>query len=207
MQLDNLNESQAAKAIVDIAVAKLEAVLDDYMERNGSKDLTLPDVRRLFLKHARDEPRLRTLTTTFVSFLVEWDYRLTMIDLSKAASREPFFTHLFKGCLLFESLIKASVKGEKYKEKTLGRLLKEPCILQALGIDAVCASKGTFEEIIQVLKPTEPIREAIKCTLSTRNRLGHNLDLDVKSLNGEKYGQLACNIAASCLHAISRLYR
>jgi hypothetical protein len=105
MHLDNKTEQQAAKQVVDIVVRRLETALDDYAKRKGCKSLTVDDVRKHFLNHL-SRPHLRTLTATFISFLAEWDYRLQMIDLAQDVSREPFFTHLFKGCLLFESLLK-----------------------------------------------------------------------------------------------------
>jgi hypothetical protein len=42
---------------------------------------------------------------------IEWDYRSTLIELRPGdGTAEPFFIHLFKGCVLFESLLKANPK-------------------------------------------------------------------------------------------------
>jgi hypothetical protein len=57
MQLDSQNQKQAALAIVKVAVNKLQAVIDNYTTRGGSEPLTLPDVRKHFLKHVLDEKR------------------------------------------------------------------------------------------------------------------------------------------------------
>jgi hypothetical protein len=223
MRLDKTGQGEAAQQIVDIVVDKLKAALKDYTDRKGSKPLTLDDVREHFLNH-QERPHLRTLTTTFVSFLAEWDYRSAMIDLPDAeVSREPFFTHLFRGCLLFESLLKDKMpppveppwltrlwtkffrrKGRVASYTTLGPLLK--INRQALGIGRVKASSSTFEEILPELKSNEPLRAAIQCAARVRNTLGHDLAWAAQSLDRERYDLLTSNIAASCLHAIACLY-
>jgi hypothetical protein len=128
MRLVHANDGYlAADPIVDMIVTKLEAALRTYAERQGKEDLTLAALREHFLDHLQQRrPQLRSLTTTFVSFLAEWDYRLKMIDLTDpSVSREPFFTHLFRGCLLFESLLKEN-PAVPVSGKTLGPVLDNP---------------------------------------------------------------------------------
>jgi hypothetical protein len=66
---------------------------------------------------------------------------------------------------------------------------------------------NSFELIVQSLNPSQPIDEAIQCTGKTRNTLGHNLAWLATSLDMDKYNFLAGNIAVSCLHVLSCLYR
>jgi hypothetical protein len=198
------DKGEAAKGVVQIILKKLEAALDDYRDREGSrKGLTLDKVREHFLNHL-NQPHLRTLTTTFVSFLAEWDYRLQMIGLANPeVSREPFFTHLFRGCLLLESLLK-----EKAPDQTamLWALVNRH-LQRRLGITKTLRSSSvTFEAILQQLSPKQTIEDAIQCTMQTRNKLGHNLFWAVTSLTRNNYDLLAQNISVSCLHAIARLY-
>jgi hypothetical protein len=208
MQLDNRKQAQAAIGIVNIAVRKLEEMIHDYNEREGSKYLTLPNVRDNFLKHCIEcqEKYLRTVATTFVSFLLEWDYRLQMIDLSTAASHEPFFMHLFKGCLLFESLLKMNPKQTVHKRDTLGELLGDACLLKRLHIEKINNSSHTLDQIAGSVVPRQCVQAAADCTLQTRNRLAHNLGLAVPSLDQQRYELMGKNIFSSCLHAISLLY-
>jgi hypothetical protein len=213
---------EAATPVVEIIVKRLGAALDDYHDRDGSRrSLTLPDVREHFLNHL-ERPHLRTLTTAFVSFLAEWDYRLQMIDLpTVGVSREPFFTHLFRGCLLFESLLRDKAPlnppeswSEYFRRKlrlrtrvrhnTLGYLLRVH--RNALNIGRVRTSSSSFEGILSDLRSREPLRGAIRCTARTRNTLGHDLAWVAQSLDRQSYNLLASNISASCLHAIARLY-
>lgn len=209
MQLDNRKQGQAAIDIVNIALRKLEEMILDYNEREGSRYLTLADVRDNFLKHCIEcqERYLRTVATTFVSFLLEWDYRLQMIDLSTTASHEPFFMHLFKGCLLFESLLKMNPGQRVCKRDTLGELLGNACVLKRLRIEKIDNSSDTLDQIVGSVVPRQTVQVAVGCSLQTRNRLAHNLGLAVPSLDQQRYDLLGKNIFSSCLHAISLLYR
>jgi hypothetical protein len=126
MRLENENPNQRALPIVIAAAKKIEAAIDNYNNRSGSKALTMDHVRQRFLRHVleKGEPRLRTITTTFISFFFEWDYRVKLIELSEVGSREPFFAHLFRGCLLFESLLKENTT-KSLKGGTLESSLKK----------------------------------------------------------------------------------
>ena len=210
MRLEKTQET-AAQQVVDIVVAKLEAALKNYIGRDGSREnLELKNVRNHFLDHLQ-RPHLRTLTSTFISFLAEWDYRLKMIDLTDpSVTREPFFTHLFRGCLLFESLLKenpaAPVQGD-----TLGRIFykeKNTQLKKLLRIDKVdTSSPPDFETLVRCIKsPNEPLGKAFEHTIKARNKLGHSLAWPVQSLDRNKYDLLANTIASSCLHAIACLY-
>jgi hypothetical protein len=198
----------AAQQVVDIVVAKLEAALKNYIGRDGSREnLELKNVREHFLDHLQ-RPHFRTLTSTFISFLAEWDYRVKMIDLThQDVSREPFFTHLFRGCLLFESLLKENPVVQVNKTDKLGNILKMPQLKSRLGIinkiDTYCPD---FEKHVQLLTANTPPETAIECTVKTRNALVHNLVWATQSLNQERYDLLANDIASSCLHAIACLY-
>jgi hypothetical protein len=197
----------AASPIVAAVIDKIEATLIDYNGRAGHRILTLDDIRRHFLTHvlAAQQPHLRTLTTTFISFFFEWGYKSQLIEVSEAGSREPFFTHLFRGCLLFESLLKENPIKRPIK-KTLGPVLQE--LLTELQISApLTISSPSFESILSSLTASQSISDAIVSTGKTRNTLGHNLAWVAASMDATRYNLLTGNIAASCLHAISCLYR
>jgi hypothetical protein len=208
MRLEKTELGEAAQQVVNIVIAKLGAALEDYVGRKDSrKNLTLDHVREHFLDHLQ-RSSLRTLTTTFISFLAEWDYRLQMIDLThREVSREPFFTHLYRGCVLFESLLKENPVVQVKKTDALGEILKMPQLKERLGIinkvDTYCSD---FEELVQLLTANMPPETAIECTAKTRNALGHNLVWATQSLDRERYDLLANNIASSCLHVIACLY-
>jgi hypothetical protein len=203
MRLNKTDQGQAAQQIVDNLVDRLNIALTNYAARKGSKPLSLDHVRDHFLDHL-ERPRQRTLTATFISFLAEWDYRLQMTDLAHDVSREPFFTHLFRGCLLFESLLKEKAPKSR-RGRPLGPLVND--YLKALSIGKQIKTKSSgLQAILRQLKPNQELRTAIQCTARTRNKLGHNLAWAATSLDRRSYDLLAYNIAASCLHAIACLY-
>jgi hypothetical protein len=151
-------------------------------------------------------PWSRSLITTFISFFFEWDYRARLIEISEAGSREAFFTHLFRGCLLFESLLKENTRKPSCKP-TLGPIIRDLAADLGIPRKAASISCNSLEMVLQSLTSNQPIDDAIQCTGKTRNTLGHNLVWIATSLDANKYNLLAENIAVSCLHAISCLYR
>jgi hypothetical protein len=210
MTLDHQNPAQAAKPIVEQVVERLEMAIRSYESRKGSVVISLPEVRECFLRYLAEhhEARHRALTTTFISFLQEWADRLRILQLvSSEGSRESFYTHLFRGCLLFESLLKAEPNGTVCQTATLGTLLKDAPLLRRLQVPNLKQYEVTFDALIQSLTPKQCVRTAIECTWTARDRLGHHLTLDARPFDGEKYNLLANNIAASCLHAIACLYK
>ncbi len=197
----------AAAEIVAPVIQRIEATLVSYNGRAGHHILTLDNLRKQFLTHvlASQQPHLRTLTTTFISFFFEWDYRSRLIEVSEAGSREPFFMHLFRGCLLFESLLKEN-PTKKPTKKTLHPILQE--LLTELYITRQLKTSSTsFESILSSVTAAQSISDTIESTDKTRNTLGHNLAWIATSLNATKYDSLVENIAISCLHVISCLYK
>jgi hypothetical protein len=207
MYLNDRNLKQAGREMVRMIVKKLRRTIKDYNKRGDAARLTVPIVRKHFLrpqmKHAKKHHR--TLVTTFISFLAEWDYRSRMIDLHDAGSKEPFFTHLFRGCLLFESLLKAN-EAKPPTKRTLGKMLQHDFAAEFCLSPKFDASDTNFGKHVQAIMPKQPIPVATECTASARNALGHSLIWAAQPLNRTTYDLLAHNIASSCLHAISTLY-
>src|SRR5260370_13051091 len=97
-----------------------------------------------------------------------------MMDLTRDVSREPFFTHLFRGCLVFESLLKDKA-SRSYKRTTLAPLVNSH-LRNALGIgEPIKTGSSGLQPILRRLRPNQTLRTAIQCTAQTRNTLGHNL--------------------------------
>jgi hypothetical protein len=138
--------------------------------------------------------------------MAEWEYRSHMIDLGDAGSNEPFLTHLLRGCLLFESLLKENPSDPvTSKTSDLEALLRR--LGKHLGVKGtISTSCADFDVLVRSLKDKEPLHSAILGTARTRNMLSHSVVWETESLNRRTYDLLANNIAASCLHAIACLY-
>lgn len=132
---------QAARQLVQVTQARTEELIANYNARPGHlagvAPLTIADIRERFLKPAISPGRenLRLSATTFISFNMEWDFRNLLFDIrSIQGTAEPFFLHLFKGCVLFESLLKGNTINTPPINSTLGNALRH--LYAELGIPA-----------------------------------------------------------------------
>ncbi len=211
MILDGQNPNQAAQELTQKAEVWLSTMVDEYNRCAGSIAITVEEVRRHFLERAiTNRHDWRTLVTSWVSFLFEWSHRFHILNLRvEDGTWEPFYLHLFKGCLLFESLLKSEPSGQ-VTEETLGGILNEPTSYARprLGITGRVRTGGaTLSDILRdaPLAATD-IQTDIEFTAKLRNTVGHNLGWATR-INLAEYSHLARRVSNSCLHAISTLYR
>lgn len=214
IQIEGEPREQAARQLVLAMQARIEEVIYDYNSRPGRSasvhDLTLPEIRESFLSIAVmvGHERLRSLASAFLSFIIEWDYRNTLLDLRAGAGTiEPFFLHLFKGCVLFESLLKANPsQALPANAITLGRVLSN--LYLDLGIpNNLNIGGANFQAILQdLMQRDDSIQTAIELTGKIRNTVGHDLGWVIQ-LDKIQYHRLFRMVTASCLHSIACLYR
>jgi hypothetical protein len=206
MQLDPTGAPTLAQQIIANVVEDLTALVRDYNGRTGAHAFTLNRLRLKFLRpiiHSPDRHR-RALVTTLISFTAEWRYRRRLISLMEHGSREPFFLHLFRGCLLFESLLKSQTRVP-LSRNTLGDILRY--VLRAeLELSNPQVRENDFNNVVTALTPNMAIEATINSAGKARNTLGHNIVWATTNLNTQTYDLLAKNIAAACLHVVSKLY-
>jgi len=203
---------QAARNLVQVTQARIEELIANYNARPGRiagvAPLTISDVRERFLRPAITPGRenLRSSATTFISFNMEWDFRNLLFDIRPTqGTAEPFFLHLFKGCVLFESLLKGNTVKTPPVTVPLGNALQ--LLHNELGIQNNLSIGNTdLPTIIADLAGADDsIQTAIQFTGRIRNTLGHNLGW-VVPLDKATYHRLFRMVSSSCLHAISCLY-
>ena len=135
IQIEGNQPQQAARPLVIAMQSRIEDAIADYNNRPGRPasvdSLQLSQVRERFLRIgvSKGNEGWRSLATALISYFLEWDYRSTLIELRAGdGTAEPFFIHLFKGCVLFESLLKANPKDTPPSTaSTLGAVLKHLC--------------------------------------------------------------------------------
>lgn len=213
LRLEGEKDEQAAKVIVQDAQIRIEDKINLYNELNLASGLKFPnlsmeDIRKYLLDPASslNKPELRSLATTFITFFLEFDYLYFQLMVRKeSGTNEPFFTHLFKGCLLFESLLKKN-PTTPFKGNTLEQLLIS--LSNSLGLPKqVKISAVNLESVLmEVQSADDSFVSAMSMTGKLRNTLGHNIGW-TDQLTKEQYLQGFLLIAVSCLHAISTLYR
>jgi hypothetical protein len=190
---------------------RIEDAIADYNSRDrplGISDLELLHIRQSFFTPAltRGRANWRSLATTFISYFLEWDYRARLLDLRVGdGTAEPFFLHLFKGCVLFESLLKANPKNVP-TGSTLGQVLNY--LSRELGIPSgLQIGNTTFPFIVRDLSISDDkIETAVRFAGRIRNTIGHDLGWGA-NFDRPQYDMLASMVACSCLHAIACLYR
>ena len=200
--------AQAALALVMATADLVERALFQYNGRPGrSAVLELNDIREGFLRPAlsTEAKNWRSLATTFISFFLEWEYRRKLIDLlPRVGTAEPFFLHLFKGCVLFESLLKAN-RLQPTAATTLDVVLNHLSSQLAIGSQLRLSSRSFSTVISDLQTADDQIQTAIEFTGKIRNTTGHNLGWSTNFASAE-YHRLAGMVASSCLHAIASVY-
>lgn len=153
----------------------------------------------------------RTIVTSLFSYILEFQSRQNQLKLrsSEEGSIEPFLTHLFKGCVIFESLLKLKSPGDT--AETL-----EPAIRAhnaALGVDFNIFPRHTsFEQVINNMiqlekQNTEYKNVCFATAYGMRNTTGHQLAWpDVFRTNPGAYRQAYEAILGAILWTIYKLW-
>jgi hypothetical protein len=207
MRLEDRGQEVLASQIIRQTITNADELIADYNQRVGARKITLDELRQSFLRPIISSPEAhkRTLITAFISFIAEWKYRTKIIDLIQQGSREPFFMHLFRGCLLFESLLKKQSR-KALTRNTLGDILRYDLSAE-LGLIKVDVQETDFNNVITGLTPTMEMNATINSVGKARNTLRHNIVWITANLNVTTYNLLVKNLAAACLHTVSSLYR
>jgi hypothetical protein len=121
----------------------------------------------------------RSLVTAFYAFLLEFQGRCTELALrsDEGGSIEPFIVHLFRGGLLFESLLKYFYKQLDNKEwKTIASIFKDDLQFQK-DFGKLPEGATTAEDLESIIKDVRDnsLETAFKTTARLRNTAGHNL--------------------------------
>ncbi len=209
MVLDSSDQRQAAWELTKMAENQLKIMVDKYNKIPQSCQLTIDQVKHNFLERAiTDKQDWRTLVTAWISFMLEAGYRFRTLNLrTREGTWKPFYMHLFKGCVLFESLLKAN-PNINVPETELGSILacnKE--VRNQLGVKGSITTGGfTFPDLISDI-PDEitGVQSDIEFVARLRNTVGHNLGWKV-TIQSEQYLRIVFKVSNACLHTISTIY-
>ena len=212
LRLEGEHNKQAAKYIVKDAQEILEKYINFHNDIIVASQIDIPiltiqDVRKCLLEPAssNNDQAERSLASTFISFMLEFEYRDIQLRLrTESGTNEPIFIHLLKGCLLFESILKFN-PHYKVKGNTLRPILKSligiPGFPEEINIGGI-----KLQEVLREVEEVNDIASAILITGRLRNTLGHYVAWSTE-LTGDQYLHAFRLVTDSCLHAISVLYR
>lgn len=181
----------------------LNKELNTFNSINGTSYSLLDDFIDSFVKEFIKEDNTAIITTLY-SFIFEKDDILEMIKLrgQHGGSTEPMIMHLFKGALIFESLVKYAYP--QYKSLTLGKLL--PQLTSYDNIFPTCNSIKTLDEILDFIKMNNFSQRNTFCvTYRLRNLSAHGLNWDDK-FTLDLYEQLYRHIINAIFYILEKKY-
>lgn len=217
VRLDSIPESQFGRSLVHEAQGQLDRQ-NNGLVAHGATPLSLDSYRaRLVNRAMQSKPALRSVVTAFLSFMLERQSRRTLLELAPAeGSGEPFFLHLFKGGLLFETLLKASDLGAAMcvskPRATLKSLLVDDGVTTALGLSRAVQGLGSssFDQLLERVEEDEAAgrdfaTRAIRAAWGIRNVTGHNVAWPRRPTT-EEYDRLFMLLYGSLAIVLDRLY-
>lgn len=122
----------------------------------------------------------RSIITAFYTFILEFKDRHQDLSLRSdgGGSIEPFLTHLFKGGLIFESLLKHlyPFTNSGKPVETLGKIFNETSFNTDFSV-SISTRSSSLKSIIEGISAND-IQTAFNTTSKLRNTTGHNLVWD-----------------------------
>lgn len=209
--LDDSFPNQAARNIVSVLKQRILNVVRNYnLHMQKSQYLSFDTIRDKLFRETLSYPNhpWRNLHTSFIAFFGEYYYQKSIIELRDIKGSSSFyFSHLFRGCLIFESLLKENKKHILKPEiNTLNKALKELKNNLQISNENTRIGNTTLPKVLDEVDSCQlTVQKCIELTGKLRNTIGHNLVWG-KGLNETQYEKLFMAVAFSCLHAINLLY-
>jgi len=156
---------------------ELKDILEKELNKFNSKPgnyLTINDFIDQFVKKIIGN-NSTSIITTFYTFIFEKEDVIEMIELrgEHGGSIEPMITHLFKGALIFETLMKQNYPTEG---NTLGKIVGSPIVMGNYGYNNHRCSASSLEDILNFINNhRDSVETAFYVTCKIRNTTAHNL--------------------------------
>ncbi len=175
----------------------------------------LMKLQEYFLKKAIEDENVewRSAATALLSYVLESETRKKEFSLRSAhgGTMEPFFLHLFKGCLLFETLLKLS---HQWPGGGLVTFYSDKKIRSALGVVNERSSEVKNKSIDDVVKVYNlwrsnsiPVNERVLwIAYGIRNATGHNLSSSAHDMTVDDFRNLSDDILFAIFLTISKLF-
>lgn len=145
-----------------------------------SSSITIENLISKFILKLAEKRSSRSIITAFYSFILEFeDIQAFILLRSKdGGSIEPVLTYLFKGGLIFESLLKELFpeKDGGTPIKTLGELRQNSSFTSTY-VSSISTSATTLGDIVTSIG-SQDLQTAFDTTAKIRNTAGHNLQWD-----------------------------
>lgn len=209
MRLEDRAQEVLASQIVRDIIQSAEDLIRNYNARADARPITLDELRTWFLSPliSSVDAHKRTLITAFISFIAERKYRSRLIDLVANGSREPFFLHLIRGCILLESILKESPRFAGANPGTLDKAVQRVKGSLKMPPGYKLSARSFDADVLRKIGSGMSAGKAVEYAGRCRNTLGHSLSWATPSLDRPTYDLLVELVASACIHAISTTYR
>lgn len=174
MSFYRLQSPQVAQRVTKDIESTLDEEIRRFKSVSNRNSFTRIDFIQKFVEPLlTSAPEFRTIVTAFYTFLLEFKERIQELKIrsTEGGSVEPFITHLFKGGLIFESLLKIF-----YQKSTLGRIFQDTGFKQDFLIN-VSTSHTSLNEVSNAIN-ADDMQTAFETIVGIRNTTGHNLVWD-----------------------------
>ena len=213
IELDSDPKEQAGRSLVERAKSEMNKLIQSYKNTlktsNISATFSIEDLRNKLLKKATNPEmqKHQTISTALISYVLEYETQVkTLRILDTIESIEPFATHLFKGCVLLESILKDNPKKISDKPIKNDLIWWVNKYKTELSIDNLNLVAEDFQAIVNSL-PYEQItiNDSFSIACKIRNKIGHYLEWEME-IDEKDYLILFTAIGIACLHTINCLY-
>jgi hypothetical protein len=206
--LEDANQEAAARDITVQMKIEVNAHLDRFSRESGLSLNTTTLIDKFLEPNATDDS-YRSIITALLTFLLEGKERQIQLNLRSkhGGSIEPFITHLFKGGLIFESLLKKQYTGTGITlEKYLPALSNELELKKSLYTTERPYKFGDMPGHLQKWEKEDFHEKAIALAYAIRNTSGHDLGWQVV-LTEEFYSVLFDGIVNAIFWTIKKVYK
>ena len=201
------NTNTSAKRIVETLTIKVEDELRIF-SRDTTESISLSNFTGKFIKPLL-QGRQYSLVTGLYSWVLEFEENYKSLLLAgTGGSKETILTHLFKGCLLFETLLKHYYPdpGATGKEdgRTLGNLFHDNRFLSDFSLVAAPDTRANLLQDIVNASTALDTNTVFSNTARLRNTTGHKIIWDNPFTSPDVYEKLYKQIATALLYVVAK---
>lgn len=212
--LDPSHPDAAAKRIVNQMRAQVDAQVAKFAGVAGVSYTTY-DLVDKFVRPKANDPTHRSIVTALLTFILEGKDRVRQLGLRSAhgGTLEPFLSHLFKGGLVFESLLKLHYQALSTAQ-SMGGYLATSAARSDLGLSAsplyaqLPRPTCSFNDVLTILPAWrgQPVGErSVGIAYGTRNTSGHDLAWPA-TLDQNTYQELYEGVLTAILLLVKQRY-
>ena len=201
-------ENQVAGRVIETIKKLVNTQTERFNGISGLQAVNLPDFLQKFVIPFIQNPPTRTVISAFYIYLLEFEERLSELTLrsTQGCSIGPIISHLFSGCVIFESLLKKiyPFKDDGNPVETLGNIFHTQAFIGDFGggINTHATSLQTILDNVA----DNTVTTAFTVTSRLRNTTGHKLIWDNIFEDTEHFKIFTHQIINSLLYIIERKF-